>query len=74
MRFSDIARRGQDFLRSEQGRTVGRQVTDRAAGVVRGIAPKHSSKIDRVQRAAHSYLDRQNRPGNGTTPGSGTVR
>lgn len=66
MRFSDIARRGQQFLRSEQGRSVGRQVADRAAGVARGVAPKYAGKIDQANRAAQDYLNRQGPQGPGT--------
>ena len=72
MRLNDIVRRGQDFLRTEQGRAVARKAADGASGVARKVAPKQASVIDKAQRAAHDYLDRQDggTPGTPDTPGT----
>lgn len=71
MRLNDIVRRGQKFLQSEQGRAAARKAADGASGVARKVAPKQASVIDKAQRAAHDYLDRQDGSG---TPGQQTGR
>lgn len=72
MRLNDIVRRGRQFLQTEQGRAVARKAADGASGVARKVAPTQASTIDKAQRAAHDYLDRQD--GTPGTPGRRTGR